>query len=357
MPLHRTGPESQQDPIRYKNLVREAEERLRALDIPDSEARRLLEPAESILAHIQEPHHRSDGLAIFRSEESFHSFFLPLTFKQSVTVAHRFHIRPLLLLFSGDGRYYVLALSQNQVRLLQGSRFSIGEIDLGDLPGNLAQTLRDDNSWKNLSMRANRSGAEGTSKSVVYGEKKDFKMDILRYFRRIDHGISDLLKDEHAPLILAGVEYLHPLYREVNMHPHLVDGGIAGNPEHLSVEELHAKAWTILGPYFQKTRQHAIAHYLQNAGTTRASHNLQEIVPAAYHGKIETMFADTESRQWGTFDPAADTVHLHEEEKPGDEDLLELATAHTILKKGIVYTIEPGEMKEGAPVAAVFRHP
>jgi len=83
---------------------------------------------------------------MFRSEELFHYFFLPLIFTQSVTVAHRFHVRPLLPLFSGDGRYYVLALSQNQVRLLQGSRFSIGEIDLKDLPGSLAQTLRDDSS-------------------------------------------------------------------------------------------------------------------------------------------------------------------------------------------------------------------
>jgi hypothetical protein len=206
-------------------------------------------------------------------------------------------------------------------------------------------------------MRANQSGAEGTSKSVVYGEKKDFKMDILRYFRRIDHGISDLLKDEHAPLILAGVDYLHPLYREVNTHPHLVDGGIAGNPEHLSVEELHAKAWTILEPFFQKARQDAIARYQQNLDTTRTSHNLQEIVPAAYGGRIELMFVDTESRQWGTFDPVAGEVHLHQEEKPADEDLLEFATIYTILKKGIVYMIEPKEMKERTSVAAVFRYP
>jgi hypothetical protein len=356
MPMHRAGPETQQDPIRFKDLVREAEERLYSLSLHAPEVKKLMEPAESILPHIQFPHHRSDGLAMFCSEEVFHYFLLPLTFKESVVVAHRFHVRPLLPLFSGDGRYYVLALSQNEVRLLQGSHFSISEIDLSDMPESLAQTLRDDDSWKNLSMRANPSGGEGNLKSVFYGEKKDFKKDILRYFRRIDRGISDLLKDEHAPLVLAGVEYLHPLYKEVNSHPHLADVGIAGNPEQLSVEKLHERAWAIVGPYFQKTQQEAMAHYRQNAGTRRASTNLQEIVPAAYHGKIEMMFVDIESRQWGTFDSTTDEVNLHKEEKPADEDLMEFATVHALLKKGIVYTIEPGEMPERGPVAAVFRH-
>ena len=227
MPLHRTGPETQQDPVRFRNLVREVEERLRILGVGAPEARRLLEPVETVLPYIQELRHRSDGLAVFRSEGLFHYSLLPLTFKESVIVAHRFHVRPFLPLFTMDGRYYVLALSQNAVRLFQGSRFSISEIDPRGLPGDLGETLRDDNSRKNLSVRSQPSGGEGNLKTVFYGEKKDFKDDILRYFRRIDRGVADLLKDEQAPLVLAGVEYLLPLYREVNTHRHLAEVGIA----------------------------------------------------------------------------------------------------------------------------------
>ena len=40
----------------------------------------------------------------------------------------RFHLKPLLPLLTGDGRFYVLAVSQNAVRLLQGTRHSIHEI-------------------------------------------------------------------------------------------------------------------------------------------------------------------------------------------------------------------------------------
>jgi len=42
-----------------------------------------------------------------------------------VVVSDRFHLKPLLPLLTGDGRFYILALSQNQVRLLQGTRYSV----------------------------------------------------------------------------------------------------------------------------------------------------------------------------------------------------------------------------------------
>jgi len=42
-----------------------------------------------------------------------------------------------------------------------------------------------------------------------------------------------------APLVLAGVEYLFPIYQEANTYPDLVEEGITGNPENLKPEELH----------------------------------------------------------------------------------------------------------------------
>jgi hypothetical protein len=46
-----------------------------------------------------------------------------------VIVSERFHVKPLLPLLSGDGRFYVLALSQNEIRLLQGTRYSVEQVD------------------------------------------------------------------------------------------------------------------------------------------------------------------------------------------------------------------------------------
>ena len=356
MPMHRLGPETQQDAIQFKNLLREAEELLSAHGLRPPEARELLEPAASLLQNGLFREHQGDGLALFLSPEIFHHYVLPVSFKESVVVANRFHIRPLLRLFSGDGRFYVLALSQNKVRLLQGSHYSVNEVDLADVPENLAQTLRDDDSWKDLYMHSGSSGGKGQYSAIAHGHELDAKKNLLRYFRQIDKGLHDLLKEERAPLLLAGVDYLHSMYAEVNTYPHLMNAGISGNPERLSSEELHEQAWAVVIPFFQKGKQEAMDRYKDFAGSSRASNSIRKIVPASHNGRIELLFISPDFQQWGIFDPDTSEIHVHKKEKPGDEDLFELVTIRTLLNKGTVYVVEPEQMPGPGSVAAVFRY-
>jgi hypothetical protein len=354
--MHRSGPETQQDLIRFKNLIREAEERLITRGIPAPEARELLESAQKLLQGDLFHQHQSDGLAMFLSPEVFRTYMLPFVFKELVIVTDRFHIRPLLPLLSGDGRYYILALSQNKVRLLQGTHYSVNEVSLADVPKNLAETLRDDDSWKELQMHSAISGGQGTFSSVTHGSEVDSKENIKRYFRRIDKGLHELVRDERVPLVLAGVDYLHPIYKEVNSYPHLMEAGVGGNPERLSAKELHAQSWTVVRPYFQKAQQEAVNRYKEFASSGQASNRIRKIIPAAYHGRIELLFVIPDLQQWGTFDPGTDEIHLHKKEKTGDEDLLEFAAIQTLLNGGTVYMVGAEKMPDTDPLAAVFRY-
>ncbi len=356
MPMHRSGPETQQDPIQFKNLLREAEEHLSAHGLHAPEARGLLEPAADLLHNDLFREHQGDGLALFLSPGLFHYYVLPLIFKKAAFIADRFHIRPLLQFFSGDGRFYVLALSQNKVRLLQGSHYSINEVDLTGVPENLAQTLRDHDSWKDLYMHSGGSGGKGQYPAIAHGHELDTKMNLLRYFRQIDKGLHDLLKEERAPLLLAGVDYLHSIYAEVNTYPHLMNVGLSGNPERLSSEELHEQAWAIVMHSFQKSRQEAMDRYKDLVGSNRASNSTRKIVPASYDGKIELLLISPDFQQWGIFNPDTNEMLVHEKEEPGDEDLFELVTSQTLLNKGTVYLVQSAEMPDPEPVAAVFRY-
>jgi len=338
-----------------KNLIREAEEHLIARGLHAPKAKGLLEKAEKLLQYGLSHKHQSDGLAMFLSPEVFHYYLLPFVFEELVIVADRFHIKPLLPLLSGDGLYFVLALSQNKVRLLQSTHYSVSELDPGDVPENLAETLRDNDSWKELQMHSSISG-KGELSAITHGGEVDNKENIQRYFRRIDKGLHELLKNERAPLVLAGVDYLHPIYKEVNSYPHLMVEGIAGNPEQLSAAELHEQAWTIVRPHFQKAQQEAVDQYKEFSGSGRTSNRIRKIIPAAYHGRIELLFVLPDLQQWGTFDPGTDEIHLHKKEKTGDEDLLESAAIQTLLNGGTVYMIGAEKMPDTGPLAAVFRY-
>jgi len=225
-----------------------------------------------------------------------------------------------------------------------------------DVPKNLAETLRDDDSWKELRMHSIKPGGQGKPSAITHGEEADNKENIQRYFRQIDKGLHELLRDQQAPLVLAGADYLRPIYREVNTYPHLIQEGVSGNPEHLSAKELHEQAWAIVKPYFLKAQQKAVDRYEEFISSERVSNRIRKIVPAAYHGRVELLFVDLDHHQWGTFDPGTEAIHLHKIEKSGDEDLLEVATIQTLLNRRAVYVIKSENMPDAGSLAAVFRY-
>ena len=116
-------------------------------------------------------------------------------------------------------------------------------------------------------------------------------------------------------------------------------------------------AWDILRPLFQAAQEEAVAHYHQLAGqaSERVADTLETIVPAAYHGRVETLFIATGVQQ-GVFDPVTNEIELHDQMESGDEYLLDLAAVQTYLKGGIVYNVEPEKVPGGTSAAAVLRY-
>ena len=100
MPAFRAGRETEQNPIRFKNLLKEAENRLSASGARPPEIQELFKPARSLVDDPLFWQHQGDGLAVFLSADYFKKFRLPLTFQESVTLARRFHFTPLLPYFS-----------------------------------------------------------------------------------------------------------------------------------------------------------------------------------------------------------------------------------------------------------------
>jgi len=81
LPTHRTGREMQQDPIRLKNLLRQAEHELEGVAIRGTDAAHLLKPARDLLAESSFWEHASDGLGVFLAPGFARMFRLPVSFQ------------------------------------------------------------------------------------------------------------------------------------------------------------------------------------------------------------------------------------------------------------------------------------
>jgi hypothetical protein len=364
MPTHRKGPETQQGPIRLKNLLREAEQQLVELEVRPAKAREWLAQAAALLEDFNFWQYQSDGLALFIAEGFFRYYRTPLSFEELTVVTSRFHLKPVLPLLTQDGQYYILALSQNQVRLLDCTRHGVAEIPLEDtaVPTSIRQALGYDDPEKQLQFRSGLTSSmpyEGGRGTVVFhGHESSnrVKDDLRRYFLQVDNGVRELIGEDGPPLLLAGVDYVLPIYAEANKYSNLMEQGVTGNPDQLRAEELQEQGWPIVEPHFRQTQETAAAKYQEMLSKGLASNDIKEIIPAAHQGRVDSLFVALGVEVWGIISPENGKVQIHQEPRAGDEDLLDLAAVQTLSNSGVVFVVPAEETPDTEPLAAVFRY-
>lgn len=366
MPTYHVESELSQNPIRLKNLIKQTRQALKDSGQKENELDSMLKPLHSLLENPSFWLDQSDGFAAFLTEGSSRVFRLPLNFEELVVTNDRFHLKPLFPLMAANNRFYVLALSKNRVNLYQGTHYSISEVESTDIPKNILEVIFDEVEDRNLQLHtANIAG--GRHDAAFHGrgvasDDDDHRPhdNLVRFFREIDHGLGETLSDESAPLLLAGVEYYLPIYKEVSNYKNLIDNTLVqGNPDHLKLKELHARAWALVEPRFLQSQKMSIERYnqLTSNGQRLASADIHEIAPGAVYGRIDTLFVEINAHIWGSYDQDANKIEIHETQETGDQDLLNLAAVQTFLQGGTVHALRTETMPVESGVAAIFRYP
>lgn len=360
LPTHRNGANTPEDQLRLRNGLRDAEARLAAAGWRAPDIVQRLAPGLELLGDSYFWRHLNDGLALFLTPDGALTYCLPLPFPQKLSVARRPTLTPLWPLLYADGIFYVLALSQNSVRLFRGARWELDAVPLEGLPHNLAEALRFDSFEKEVRFRPGAPRGPGRRWSAIFygsgGGEETYKEELAQYCHQIDHGLREWLKAETAPLVLAGVEYLTALYREQSRYPHLVEVSIDGNPERLSVEALHEQAWAIVAPRFQQRQVEALAAYRRLSNTRRVTADLRKALRAAHRGQVQALFVAADREVWGTFDPETQAVRTQAQSSPDADELLNLAALRTYASGGNVYVLPENEMPAAGLLAALLRY-
>lgn len=361
MPTIRAGAETQQNPIRFKNLLRTVQERLEEQGSEPADAAELLKPLRGMVDDHGFWQTQEQGLAVLFSPGLLRTFRLPVDVTELVVVERRFHLKPLFTLLQNDGRFYVLAISLKNIRLIAATRHWAEEVELPpDVPRSFEEALGP------LTRRYSQFHAGTSSKTVsrmplFHGHgtgEDDLKAEMLKAFNIIDKALVKHM-DRDMPVVLAGVEYLLPRYKETTEHPRVLDEGLTGNAEGLSPEELREMALEIVEPVLDEERQKAFARYGDLLGAGRASSRYDEILPAAHDGRIDTLFVARGVRLWGTYDVEGRKAHLQEDQerqRNTSQDLLDLAAVQAFLNGGKVYAVPQQEVPDGQAMAAVYRY-
>jgi len=357
-PTHRHHPDNQQDPIRYRNLMREMETSLRE-KYPTRDVRALLEKFQALSCDNDFWNHRTDGLAILSSAEKFQVFELQRPVKELLVVADSFHVKLLLRILQSADRFQILCLNRHEAKLYEGNRDALDPVELTDLPSTITEALGSELTEPHQTVASYGMGAGGGGKAMHHGhgaKKDEVDIDMERFFRAIDRAILEHhSRPSGLPLMLAALPEYHTPFRAVSHSPFLMADGLSMNPEALSLDELRVQAWQKVEPLYLERLAKLVESYQVARSRQLGSEDLAQVAQATMAGRVGTLLVEADREIPGRIDCATGQIELGDLSHPAIEDILD-DLAETVLRmKGTVVVVPAERMPTTSGVAATYR--
>jgi hypothetical protein len=318
---------------RLKNASRGIEPGLSSGD-PAQPVAALLDPIREAVDAIETNHVWGKALLILRAPDVFHGYWLRQWRKEVLDVQERFQLRPLLAAIAREQRFHLLCLSQGEVRLFHSTMFQADEVKLpGSVPASLTAWMNARQPDHVLDNRSTGGPSTGSMKGVMFGTSSDREKrnEYLRhFFQEVDRGVHAVLREDIAPLVLAGVHDELAIYRRGNTYAHLFEKEVPGSPERVPTQELLERARDLLS----QAPSAALRQVLGDVERHPVSWSAKEIPEMAREGRIEDLL-------------------IHEDV---DDDRLDRAAIETLRHGGRVFAVRPAEMPRKGSAMAVLRH-
>lgn len=360
MPTHRNHPDNAMDIIVFKNLVRQMRESL-LQKYSAGEAQKHLEPFETLAEDNNVWNNTFDGLAVFGAPGLFKVVRVHKSFQELALVADSFHTKPLRQYLQSLDNYHVLGLTLHDIRLYEGNRHSLTEVDLtADTPKTITEALGDELTDKHTTVASyGGSGGESSPMHHGHGSRKDeTEKDTERFFRVVANTIYEQYsKPSGWPLILAALTEHQSIFQKVNKNPMLLTNGIAINPSSVPPDKLADMAWEIMEPEYTLKLDILVANFEQARANGKGSDDYKEAAVAAVEGRIHTLLVEADR-----IIPVRITnlVTGNTQRKdlinPKVDDLLDDMGELVMKMGGRVMVLPTGKMPSETGLAAIFRY-
>lgn len=234
---------------------------------------------------------------------------------------------------------YLLTLCRGGAVLYRADARSIEEVDLGDVPADLAEATKHLDPERQLQYHQGQSAGSGAG-GVVYhghgiGEGRDIE-ELRNYLRAIDRGVREAIAAAPAAVALVGSDDLPAEYLGVTQLDVLTDRVARKNPGSLGSDELHEIATDVLSGMRSQAAGAIRGRIMDLIGTGKASQDVAEVTAAAALGKVDALLISPGG-------PGS-----------GEELAVNLAAVETLRHGGTVH-VDPA-MPPNVEAAALFRY-
>lgn len=340
LPTHRTSPDNRQDPIRVRNLVTQATNRL--LDeFKRREVDPLLARLERLVSEI-DFRYTLDGLALFVAQDFARAFQVPFRLKERVVVDETFVTRDLVFTLNRSPRYWTLVLSEKPTRLLEGNRDALAEITEGGFPM----------THEGPGGAAPLPGGFGVKKSAYRDEYH------RQFFRQVDAALKPILDDDPLPLAVVGVDRFLAFFSEVTAHKDAILTTLTGSHDKTAPHELAKLVWPLVETNLASQRQQVMEELGRAISERKVASTVGEVWRFAHEGRGALLLVEEDFHYPATVD--ASGMHL----SPADDatapgvmdDAVDEIIEVVLSKQGRVVFVDNGQLDQHQRIALILRY-
>lgn len=340
LPTHRQHPANQGDILNFRVLVKQLEESLQKF--PAKDVSKILKPFHMLAEDKKFWDHGLEGLVILGTAEIFYPIRLSKEVAPLVIVGDSFHTHPLQRYLQTTDRFHVLGINQHHVRLFEGDRYHLDEIELD----------------KEVQQALSLPGRSAEDSDVNFdGDREKKSRNIDKFFYAVDRAICDYYsRPMGLPLILATLAEHHQRFQKISHNPFLLKAGITTNPDAIAIQGLQKQAWGVMSVQYLAKLVDLSEEYDEANARHVGSDDLLEIAEATAAGRVATLMIEADRLISGRFDAKTGELELHPDEINEVDDLLDDLGRIVEKKKGKVWVVPAWQMPSNTGVAAIYRY-
>ena len=342
-----TAPEERgrRDRLEFKQLSDDALRQLADASVGDDVVDALRDALEDLADDTDFWARQGHSLAVLATPSSLRTFQIANRLSPIVEVSDRFHVKPLLRSATFPQAAFVLALSQNAVRLIEVSPDEPPvELRIPDMPRDAASAV------------GKASLGDRSADGRVQGDE-GLKVRLRQYSRKVDQALRPVLAGLDLPLILASTEPLESIFRSVSTYPHFAPTTILGNPDTTSDGELAEASRQVLDELYAQELTQLRSLYEQRVSQGRATDDLAAIARAATFGAVDTAFVDIDETVPGFVDEADGALTLDESDDAVNYGVVDEIARRVLLAGGRVLAVRQEDIPGPGSAAAILRYP
>lgn len=331
--------------VEMKNFVKEAQKQLEEAAFDKRRLAQLLDELNDLLDDDVFWRFQANSLAVFATPDSIHTYRLANHLTSMVQVADRFHLKPLFRAITFPHSAFILALSENAVRLVEMNvDLPAAGVKVPGLPKDAASSV----GKSTLNDRAFSGRIHGSE-----GQNVRFQ----QYVRQVNAALRPILAGRETPLVLAATGRLADLFKQICSYSNLLPETIADSPDRLTEAELVARARPVLDNAYAQQIADIKALFEKRAGERRTTTDISDAARAATFGAIQTLLVDIDSVVPGFIDDETGVVSFVEEDDAKAYGVVDQITARAYASGATVLGVRREDIPGGNDLAAILRYP